>query len=278
MAIPKRVAERIVSALKRLVPIIQQQQARDVSEADTVTLVKDVMAEVFGFDKYAELTSEHAIRGTFCDLAVRIDDKLVELVEVKGVGFDLNDRHLKQAVDYAANQGIEWVILTNGAVWRLHHVIFGKPIDHRLILCVDLTQVDWRKADDLEAVYAFTREGLLKGAPAELRDRQDATSRFIIAALLLQNGSVKNALRRELRRVVDVNVTDEEIAKVLEIDVIKREALEGPAASQAVARVRRAGKKVLRESRDACDDDQVVEPLPDSTPAGDEVPVDVAAG
>ena len=35
-------------------------------------LVKDLLAEVFGYDKYAELTSEHAIRGTYCDLAVKV--------------------------------------------------------------------------------------------------------------------------------------------------------------------------------------------------------------
>jgi hypothetical protein len=91
MAISKRSAERAMSGLKRLLPIIQQQRTRDVSEADTVTVVKDVMAEVFGFDKYTELTSEHPIRGTYCDLGVRIDEKLVELIEIKSAGTTLDD-------------------------------------------------------------------------------------------------------------------------------------------------------------------------------------------
>src|SRR4051794_38835643 len=85
MAIPNKVRERIQHGIKRLVPIINQQRARDVSEADTVTIVKDVLADVFGYDKYAELTSEHAVRGTYCDLAIRVDDKLVKLIEVKSV-------------------------------------------------------------------------------------------------------------------------------------------------------------------------------------------------
>jgi predicted type IV restriction endonuclease len=152
MAIPVRVRERLVAGLKRLVPIVQQQKARDVSEADTVTLVKDLLAEVFGYDKYAELTSEHAIRGTYCDLAVRISDKLLKLVEVKSAGTTLDDRHVKQAVDYASNQGVEWVILTNASVWRLYGVIFSKPIDKRLLAEVDFTAVDLRKDDQLEAV------------------------------------------------------------------------------------------------------------------------------
>ena len=72
MAVPTRVRERLVAGLKRIAPIIAQQRARDVSEADTVTLVKDCLSECFGYDKYAELTSEHSIRGTYCDLAVKV--------------------------------------------------------------------------------------------------------------------------------------------------------------------------------------------------------------
>lgn len=187
MAVPKKVADRIATGLKRMVPIVQQQRARDVSEADTVTLVKALLADVFGYDMFAELTGELAIRGTYCDLAIRLDDKICQLVEVKAVGLTLTERHLKQAVDYAANQGIEWVILTNGVVWQLHHVIFSKPIGNRLISEMNVVCLDWRKEEDLEQAYAFTKEGFKKGVPTALRDRQDATSRFLLAALLLNN-------------------------------------------------------------------------------------------
>lgn len=171
MGIPSKVRERMASGLKRLVPIIEQQRTRDVSEADTVTLVKDLLSEVFGYDKYAELTSEHAIRSTFCDLAVKLSDKLVELIEVKAVGTALEDRHVRQVIDYAANQGVEWVVLTNAAVWRLYQVLFAKPIDKRLLLEIDLTTLDPKKEDQLECAYLFTKEGFGKGAHIELRDR-----------------------------------------------------------------------------------------------------------
>src|SRR5215212_7214720 len=144
MAIPSKVRERRVSGLKRLQPVVAQQKARDVSEADTVTVVKDLLSEVMGYDKYAEVTSEHCIRGTYCDLAVRVDDKIIQLIEVKAAGVELDDRHVKQAIDYAANQGVEWVMLTNASVWRLYQVIFGKPIDKRLLAEIDLTTVEFR--------------------------------------------------------------------------------------------------------------------------------------
>ena len=72
-----------------------------------------MLADVFGFDKYSEITSEYVIRSTYVDLAIKLDGKTQMLIEVKAIGLDLKDTYVKQAVDYAANQGIEWVVSTN---------------------------------------------------------------------------------------------------------------------------------------------------------------------
>jgi hypothetical protein len=252
VSISKRSAERAISGLKRLLPIIEQQKTRDVSEADTVTLVKDILAEVFGFDKYKEVSSEHAIRGTYCDLAIQIEEKVIELAEVKSAGTSLDDRHVRQAVDYAANKGIEWVVLTNASVWRLYLVLFAKPIDKRLLTEVDLTTLDLRSDDCVNCLAPFMKEGFVKGVQEELRNRQDATSRYLLSALILNNGSVIAAIRRELRRVVDVLVADEEIVKVLRNDVIKRETMDSPEADVAVRRINRIGSRALR-MKTACE-------------------------
>src|SRR3954469_21863797 len=126
--IPSKVEDRLVTAIKRFQPVIASAKARDVNESDTVIIVTDMVSEIFGYDKYSEITSEHAIRGTFCDLAVSIDGKFQFLVEVKAIGLDLKDNHVKQVVDYAANKGVDWVILTNGTSWRMYKVSFAKPI------------------------------------------------------------------------------------------------------------------------------------------------------
>src|SRR3954452_11641999 len=112
--LPKRAAERITAGLKRFQPILASAKSRDVNESDTVVIVGDMLQEVFGYDKYTEITSEHSIRGTFCDLAVKVDSALAALIEIKAIGLDLKDGHVKQIVDYAANQGVDWVVLTNG--------------------------------------------------------------------------------------------------------------------------------------------------------------------
>ena len=87
--VPKRVADRLVATIKRYQPIVSDARKRDVGEADTVTIVKDMLADVFGYDKYTEVTSEYAIRGTYCDLATRIDGALQALIEVKAIGLEL---------------------------------------------------------------------------------------------------------------------------------------------------------------------------------------------
>lgn len=178
--VPKRVAERIVAGIKRFQPVLSDARSRDVGESDTVTIVKDMLAEVFGYDKYAELTSEYSIRGTYCDLATKIDGTLQALIEAKAIGLDLKDAHVKQAVDYAANQGVDWVLLTNGVHWRVYHVVFAKPIDHELIVDIDFCALNHRTQSDIETLYLWCKEGWQRSMLGEYRDQRQALSRFFV--------------------------------------------------------------------------------------------------
>lgn len=248
MSVPKKVSDRIASRLKNFQSVLAAQKARDVSEADTVTIIKDLLSEVFGYDKYSELTSEHAIRGTYCDLAVKIDGRLAFLIEVKAIGLELKDAHTKQAVDYAANQGCEWVILSNGVDWILYHVLFRKPIDKQEVARVNLLTANPKSEKDLEMLYLMTREGFAKSALAEYRDRMDATSRYMLAAILCESESIVSAIRREVRRTSDLIVEPEVIVQILREQVIKRDAIEGPEAEAAMKRLQKASQKVLRKA------------------------------
>ena len=82
-SIPKKVIERFTRTIPRFQKVLQLAKDRDVNESDTVSVLNDILGEVFGYDKYLEVTSELAIRGTFCDLAIKVDEKIHFLVEVK---------------------------------------------------------------------------------------------------------------------------------------------------------------------------------------------------
>ncbi len=184
MAIPKKVAERLVAGIKRYQPILAAAKNRDVGETDTVTIVKDMLADVFGYDKYAELTSEHAIRGTYCDLAIKLDGKLTKLLEVKAIGIDLKDAHVKQAIDYAAIQGVDWVLLTTGARWCVYRVFFTKPIQQELVVDIEFSNLNPRSENDLELLYLWCKEGWQRSALGDFHAQKQALSRFFLGAVL----------------------------------------------------------------------------------------------
>lgn len=194
--VPTRVADRITAGIKRFQPILASAKSRDVGESDTVTIIVDMLAEIFGYDKYSEITSEHAIRGTFCDLATKLDGVLQMLIEVKAIGLDLKDQFVKQAVDYAANQGVDWVVLTNGALWRVYKVTFSKPIDYDLVVEIDFASLNPKSAKDIESLYLFAKEGWLKSVLGEYHSQKQALSRFFLGAMLLTD-PVLDVIRRE---------------------------------------------------------------------------------
>jgi hypothetical protein len=76
MDMPAKMASRLATGLKKFKPILEAAQKHDVNESDTVVIVQDILHEVFGFDKYSDITSEHAIHGTFCDLAIKLTGKI----------------------------------------------------------------------------------------------------------------------------------------------------------------------------------------------------------
>ncbi|MBC7909712.1 MAG: type I restriction enzyme HsdR N-terminal domain-containing protein [Pyrinomonadaceae bacterium] len=245
-AVPNKVAERIAAGIKRFQPIIASAKSRDVGESDTVIIVTDMLSEVFGYDKYSEITSETSIRGTWCDLAIKLDGAIEFLIEVKAIGSELKDAHTKQAVDYSANQGTDWVILTNGEIWRIYKVTFAKPIAHELVLEINFTLMNSKKSSDIELLYHLTREGWLRSALGEFHTQQQALSRFFLGAIILSS-PVLEVVRRELRRFSpDVKINTEQITSVLMQEVLKREVVEGEKADEARKKLNKAASRLLR--------------------------------
>jgi hypothetical protein len=261
-AIPSRVATRLANGLKRFQPIVDASKARDDGEGDTVIIVTDVLAEVFGYDKYNELTAEFAIRGTYCDLAIKLDGSVQVLVEVKAIGSELKEAHVKQSVDYAANQGVDWVILTNAATWRVYRVMFSKPIEQELVLEVNFCGLNAKSDGDLEALYLFTKEGWAKSALGDFHSQKQALSRFFLGAMVLSDPVVE-VIRRELKRVSpDVRIGVDEIRNALSSEVIKREVMEGDKAEEARKKIARSAAKVLRAKAQKSEANGTAAPLP----------------
>ena len=227
----KKAVDRIVAGIKRFQPILASAKARDVNESDTVIIVTDLLQEVFGYDKFTEITSEHMIRGTFCNLVIKLDGTLAVLIEVKTIGSDLKEQHVK-AVDYAANQGCEWVTLTNGIVWKVYKLCFSKPIQQEFVVELDLLTANPRNSNHIDLVGLLAKEGWEKAHLGEYHTQRRALG-LTLGALILSDPVVE-ILRREVRRLMpDVRIECEEVRSVLESEVLKPEVLEGERAGSA---------------------------------------------
>jgi hypothetical protein len=250
MAIPKKIIERLSSGLKRFTPIVSAAKARDANESDTSMIVTDIMAELFGYDKYSEITKELAIRGTYCDLATKIDGKFQMLIEVKAIGIDLKDAHIKQAVDYAVNKGIEWVALTNANNWKVFRVIFSKPVDFEMVLDIELLALNFRNESHIENLFLLTKESMIKSGLYAYHDQIQATNKFYLGALILSD-PILEAIRRELRRITpDVKVPIEDLRNVLIQDVLKREVIECEKADIAKKKVQKIARKLQKSKKE----------------------------
>lgn len=243
IVIPSKLRKRLVEKLKKYQKIIKNAVIKDVNESDTSVIVTDIFSDLFGYDKYSDITTETAIRGTFCDLGISINKRTKILVELKAIGLDLKDYHIKQAIDYAANKGIDWVILTNAKEWHIYKVTFAKPINKELVCEFRMEELNTRLEKDLEILFSLTKEGLAKSALDDFYDQSQTTNRYVLGNLLISDEIIV-ALKKEIKKhfpQTRININD--IKESLIQRVIKREVLEGEEADLARKKIRRKIKK-----------------------------------
>lgn len=168
-------------------------------------------------------------------------------------------------MDYAANQGCDWVILTSGILWRVYKVHFTKPIDKELLFEFNFLTLNPKDESHLEQIFMLSKESWQREGLGEYHAQKQALNRFTIAAVLLSE-PLMDLCRRELRRVTPgVRIDEDQIRSVLESEVIKREVLEGEKAESAKRLVSRAANKSLRATKES--DDDATQPAAASNPA-----------
>jgi len=252
MTIPAKFSKRVHENLKKYQEIIFALKKKDANEADTVRVVAGILECIFGYNRFTEVTSEYAIRGTYCDLAVIDSRKKIRiLVEVKAASSTLNESHVKQAVDYGANAGVNWVILTNSDKWILYKIKFGKPISKEVVSEFDLLSLTSKSVKELEAMYAISRDGQDKSVIDDYYMSKQAKSKYIIGALLF-SPDMCVLIRKNMKKLYpDVKITDDEIADIMAHDIIKREILDSEESKKARKDIEKAMKKLERTKGEA---------------------------
>ena len=215
--------DRLKAAIRRFSRPLADLAARDANEGDTRLLVTDFLCDALGYDKYADLTTEYQVKGEFADYGIRIDKELVAFIEVKRVATKLATKHLRQVEMYAVNEGVEWVILTNGPVWRVYHLSGGLPVVVDLAFESNLLSEE-TVAQKANQLFYLTQESLKRRQVDELWKAKRATSPKSLADVLASE-VVADAIRKELRRRTGQNVEVKEVVRLLTETVVRPECL-----------------------------------------------------
>ena len=177
-----------------------KKQFEDLDESATRIMINSFLTDVLGYKELDEIKTEYNIRGEYADYVVQLKRKKQFVVEVKSVQLDLNERHLRQSLSYAANEGIDWIILTNGRTFQFYRVMFEKPIRTELLVNIDFVNAsptDMKKF--AEILVLFTKRGVEKDEHQLFWLRAVALSPENMSKILYSEDVVK-LLKRELKK------------------------------------------------------------------------------
>lgn len=201
-----------------------RKQFRELDESATRLMVNNLLTTVLGYKELEEIKTEYRIRGEYADYIIQLNRKKQFVVEVKAIQLDLSEKHLRQSTAYAANEGIDWIILTNGKIIELYRVIFSKPINTKKIFAFDLT--DQKQLNDsVQFLYYLTKKSIQKDELDDFYERFEALEPISLSNNLYAVEVIR-FLKKVLKHKTRLNFSEEDILNsVHEIIVTKIESI-----------------------------------------------------
>lgn len=182
---------------------LTKKQNLDVNESATRIMVNYFLTDVLQYLELEEIKTEYSIRGEYADYVIQLKRKKHFVIEVKSIELDLNERHMRQSLQYAANEGIDWVLLFNGKQIQLYRVIFGKPLTNKKVFDIDLADLtQMRKAS--EELVALTKPAVLKGELEAHWKRFDALTPASLVKTIY-SADVINSIRLKVKKQSGIN-------------------------------------------------------------------------
>jgi hypothetical protein len=249
VAINQKTKDRYTKGLRKFKRILTKGLDADINESDTVTIITDMLEDVFGFEKMINITSEYAIKKTFCDLAIKLDGEVKLLIECKAIGLKLKDDFIRQATNYAVNEGIEWVVLTNAIEWKVYHIVFSQPVESKLLYEFNYLDLNLKNANDQEMLYCLSIEAFRKKSKyglSELKEQKQIINKFVIGQLLMSD-EICDYIRKQLKKLSpDLKPTTADIQEIIVTEVLKRDVVEGDDANDAKKKITAMQRKLAR--------------------------------
>jgi len=238
--------------LKKFLPYLLKAREDNLNEADTVQRLIKFFEDVLSYDPLTEITCEKQVRDKYVDIAIKIENVIRLLIEVKAAGVTLRDRHIEQAERYASEGNIQWVLLTNGVVWNLYHLTFDEGIDYEKVFSVDLSTEPIEQTADLLSL--LHRQAIKKDSLEDYWNKRTALCPESIIKAIFNHDALR-LIRRDIRRREGILVDEEELAQAIH-DMFSIETREriGP------LKIRRKQKRLMKPT-DSCEQEPEGPPM-----------------
>lgn len=212
---------KLLANLKKYRKVFLVRKSGELDESATRLMINSFLSDVLGFVSIEQIKTEYMIRGTYADYVIQTKGKRHFIVEVKAMSIALSEKHLRQVLNYAANEGIDWALLTNGRQFQLYRVLFNKPIESRAVFSIDISD-EMQLKHAVEVFQYMTKYLLPKHGLEGLWNRFLALEVSSLSKLLCSS-KVVGHLKRQLKKTYKTKFSDVDIisaiARVLIRDV-----------------------------------------------------------
>lgn len=194
--------------LKKYIPIFQQAKEQNINEAETSLRIGKFLEDALDYDVFQDITKEHTIKDRYVDYAIKVNGKVVFFIEVKQAGIELKERHIEQASNYAANAGVEWVLLTNGCQWHLYHLTFEDGIQNDLVMTADIFTEDIKIASD--KISLLHKKSILKNEHEDYYSKIKALSPESILQSIFHENTLR-MMRGHLKKMSGITIEEQDL-------------------------------------------------------------------
>ena len=206
---------KVLESLKIYKRRYVKKQFNNVDESATRIMINMFLTDVLEYKELDEIKTEYAIRGEYADYVIQLKRKKQFVVEVKSAQLDLNERHLRQSLSYASNEGIDWILLTNGRVFQFYRVIFEKPMRTELLVDIDFSDASSKQMKQFaDVIVLFTRRSVEKNEHELFWQKSIALAPRNISKLLFCEEVVK-LIKRELKKTSTITFENDAIKDAL---------------------------------------------------------------
>ncbi len=192
----------------------------ELDESGTRLMVNNFLTDVLGYIELEDIKTEYNIRGEYADYVIQLKRKKHFVIEVKSVQLDLNQNHLRQSVSYAANEGIDWIVLFNGKQIQLYRLIFGKPISVKQVFNFDLSMMQDLKKASNEIIY-LSKISVSKNELDSFWKHFDALTPSSLTKQLYSL-DVTKCIRRSLKKSSGISFNNTDIVDALHLLITER--------------------------------------------------------